>query len=506
MPYPSLYRAKAVQYDGTTLTAYVPQVFGDVTIQITDLIGDVEPGMGWVLFQAGNPEFPVWMSGVSVTNVFGPGEGGDDSASIFITRDYRWVNQVTATDPGHGKVKVNNLDPALATAVYLSLYDDSDTAYLTALSLTTGDLIAVYLSGDVNTRIEYTLTGPIVNNGGGQWATIPVSLGANHGFASGTPGNNAAVKVTIETTGSAPSAPVVVPDEVWVSPTAPTDAAVELWYDSDAPTPSAVDRWNSTWGIIAMGSFIAPLAPHVVSVTGALTNPVTATLITGRRYRIYLQCRAVTPTGAATAVSFYLRDNGVEIRGWQYGGDPYVYAAGNYSTASFEWLYNGDNTQHSFEVIVAPGSGVNVFTDYGLWYIEDVGPISYGLPPAVDPTPTAVAWTPMSLTTGWTSLGGTVGYRKVGDEVMMRGVIQFNAVINALAQSTVGNLPVGFRPTTAVGHISVGSVSLQGVSGGGSGACQWSVGPNGNVVYQHFLNNAQPLIVSLDNIRFSVMP
>lgn len=461
MAYPSIYRAKAVQYDGTTLIAYVPQVFGDVTIEVTELIGDVEPGMGWVLFQAGNPEFPVWMSGVSVTNVFGPGDGGDDSTSVFLTRDYRWVNQITATDPGHGKVKVNNLNPALATAAYLSLYDENDTAYLTALSLTTGDLLAVYLSGNVGTRVEYILTGPIVNNGG-QWATIPVSLGANHGFDTSTPNNNAAVKVTIETTGSAPGAAAV--DEVWVSPTAPTDAAVELWYDSDAPTPSAVDRWNSAWGIIAMGTFPPPLAPHVLSVTGVLTNPLTATLITGRRYRIFLQCRAVNPIGGATSVSFYLRDNGTATRGWQYGGDPYVYAAGNYSTAAFEWLYNGDNTQHSFEVMVDPGAGANVFTDYGLWYIEDIGPLSYGLPPAVDPTPTTVVWTPLTPVGGWVAPSASEiqpGYRKIGDVVYLKGLV-FGGPSSALGQP-VFNLPAGYY-NTVLTRVSMVSFSPSGVS------------------------------------------
>jgi hypothetical protein len=230
--YPSIYRAKAVQYDGTTLIAYVPQVFGDVTIEITDLIGEVEQGMGWVFFQAGNPEFPVWMSGVFAGTAFEGGGEVDDSGSVFITRDYRWLNNVTATDPGSGRVKVNNLDPALATEVYISAYDQNATAYLTLLSLTPGDLFAVYLQGNVGTRIEYKLAGPAVNNTG--WLTIPVTLGANYGFASGTPGNNAQVKVTVQTTGS-----VIAPNEVWISPDEPTDPNVELWYDTDEYIPTS---------------------------------------------------------------------------------------------------------------------------------------------------------------------------------------------------------------------------------------------------------------------------
>ena len=218
-------------------------------------------------------------------------------------------------------------------------------------------------------------------------------------------------------------------DEVAVSNTDPGVLGThELWFDPDATTPTNVlGRWNSAWGIIAMGTFIPPLAPHVSTVTDTLTYPLAATLITGRRYRIGLQCRAVTPTGGTTTASFYLRDNGVDIRGWQYGGDPYVYVGWELLTAAFEWLYNGDNTSHSFEVRVAPGSGVNVYTDYGLFYIEDTGPLSYGQPPAVDPTPTAVQWTPIVPLNNWTLPGATEilpGYRKIGDVVYLKGSIQ----------------------------------------------------------------------------------
>lgn len=62
--FPSIYRAKATQFDGTTVTAFVPQVFGDQPLTITDFVGTPAVGMGWVFFQAGNPEFPVWTSGM----------------------------------------------------------------------------------------------------------------------------------------------------------------------------------------------------------------------------------------------------------------------------------------------------------------------------------------------------------------------------------------------------------------------------------------------------------
>ena len=74
--YPSVYRAKAVQATPTSLTAYVPQVFGDVPIEIYDFLGPAVPGMGWVFFQAGHPEHPVWMTRVEA------GGGADYSEEI----------------------------------------------------------------------------------------------------------------------------------------------------------------------------------------------------------------------------------------------------------------------------------------------------------------------------------------------------------------------------------------------------------------------------------------
>jgi hypothetical protein len=237
--YPALYRAKSTRWTGNALRTLVPQVFGEAEVEITSYLNEPTTGMGWVMFQGGDPEFPVWLGPLTSTTT------SADGASIFITRDYRWLNQVTETDPGDGRVKVDNLDPALATEVYISAYDLSDTAFITLLSLTTDDLIAVYLSGDITTRIEYTLTGPPVNNNG--WFTIPVAVGANHGFAPGTPGNNAAVKVTVQTTGSGGGGGGGggSSDEVWVGPSAPTGDQ-ELWVDTyNAPGAGITTAWKT---------------------------------------------------------------------------------------------------------------------------------------------------------------------------------------------------------------------------------------------------------------------
>jgi len=61
----TLYRARALMVDDGVITAYVPQVFGDTPIRITDTIGELPsgPSTGWVMFESGATEFPVWTTG-----------------------------------------------------------------------------------------------------------------------------------------------------------------------------------------------------------------------------------------------------------------------------------------------------------------------------------------------------------------------------------------------------------------------------------------------------------
>ena len=69
MSYDSIYRARASS-SGTTLDVFVPQVFGDTPIRVTDSVGGQVPGMGWVMFQGGDPAYPVWLADI------GLGSGG----------------------------------------------------------------------------------------------------------------------------------------------------------------------------------------------------------------------------------------------------------------------------------------------------------------------------------------------------------------------------------------------------------------------------------------------
>jgi len=88
--YDAIYRARAVKYESSVVTAYVPQVFGETAIQIVNFLGTPATGMGWVLFQGGNPEFPVWTSGL------GGGDGGGGGGGTVT--DTLWVGTDAPTD------------------------------------------------------------------------------------------------------------------------------------------------------------------------------------------------------------------------------------------------------------------------------------------------------------------------------------------------------------------------------------------------------------------------
>jgi hypothetical protein len=79
--YQGVYRARALMVEKGVITAYVPQVFGDTTITITDVIGGLPagPSMGWVFFESGWTEFPVWTSGL--VNLSG-GNGNGTSGGV----------------------------------------------------------------------------------------------------------------------------------------------------------------------------------------------------------------------------------------------------------------------------------------------------------------------------------------------------------------------------------------------------------------------------------------
>ena len=86
---PGVYRAKAVKLDGKVLVTYVPQIYGDTSISVADVSGGFPstfPTMGWVAFQAGVPENPVWLGG---------GSGGTGTGTVS---DVVWVGTDAPAD------------------------------------------------------------------------------------------------------------------------------------------------------------------------------------------------------------------------------------------------------------------------------------------------------------------------------------------------------------------------------------------------------------------------
>lgn len=114
--YPAIYRAKAAKVTGQSMQAFIPQVFGDTPVTIVNFLGDPpsSPGMGWVAFQAGNPEFPVWMGVVSAEAPQPPvpGAGGSftytqttPSATWVIVHNLGFYPNVTITDSAGDEVE-----------------------------------------------------------------------------------------------------------------------------------------------------------------------------------------------------------------------------------------------------------------------------------------------------------------------------------------------------------------------------------------------------------------
>ena len=73
--YPGIYKARCVSVSGTDITAYVPQIFGDVKVVMQSAIDAYPlPGVfGYVVFEGGDPAFPIW-AGTSASLYSSPDE------------------------------------------------------------------------------------------------------------------------------------------------------------------------------------------------------------------------------------------------------------------------------------------------------------------------------------------------------------------------------------------------------------------------------------------------
>jgi hypothetical protein len=261
-----------------------------------------------------------------------------------------------------------------------------------------------------------------------------------------------------------------------------------------AATPRVVASGNAL-GIIGIGSFIPPFAPRTITnaVETVLTNPLPFYAAVGRRYRIKFQIRASANTAGAGSQSFYLRDNGTNVRGWPFGGDPYLWNAGAYQSIHTEWLLEGDGLQHSVELL-CNGIGMSLFTDYGLWYVEDVGP---NTSPATPIPETPPAWTQVSsFSNSWVNYGAgrpSTSYRKIGDLVELRVAVKSGTNGAAMFQ-----LPVGFRPPYTFDFMGRDGTSAPA-------ACLFNVNADGTVIpYSTGAAGFNNIVVL--NCRYSTTP
>jgi len=262
-----------------------------------------------------------------------------------------------------------------------------------------------------------------------------------------------------------------------------------------APTEPDL-RWFSAWGIVATGTFLtgdgASLTTNV-----ALTSQITYQTLAGRRYRVYMVIRAVTyPTNVAHW--FSLRVDGVLIT------DRHRQIIGNtsYNALDGEFIYVGDGNSHVFDMWYHGPTGPVAYTGGGLFYVEDVGPVTGA---AIIPvSPAITAWTAPTLMNSWSNLGSgyrTAGFRKVGDQVYLRGLVTHAGAIAPIAESTIFTLPVGFRPLWP----EIFSVNTAGASGWGDGQARIIVGADGLVnVTSANANQFVHSYTSLAGIQFSV--
>src|SRR5215510_3874317 len=122
--YTGLYRAKAIKLTGQTLTAFIPQVFGETAISVVNFVGSKPkpPEMGWVSFHSGNPETPVWFGSGT------PGPQGEPGTPGISGGDFYYRHQTaTSPPPSSGYIRYNNVNVGLATTIWMHYVTGRDT-------------------------------------------------------------------------------------------------------------------------------------------------------------------------------------------------------------------------------------------------------------------------------------------------------------------------------------------------------------------------------------------
>jgi hypothetical protein len=239
--FPAVYRGQAIAVNGSTIKAYVPQVFGDTPITVRAFLGAMPTTRtdGWIFFQGGNPSYPVWAGGDSAGGggeQGPPGPPGPPGAAVA-QRPFVYDNRITAVDPGNGKLRTNSNDESLVTQIYVSLYDANGVVVPGVDNLVVNDQFYLYEANNYGMVSLYLVTDtPVVT--ANSWVTVPVTVDVYGGFS---PSNNQAIVAyyTAPNQGGGGTGT----DEVWIGTDDPiaSHPTIELWFDTDAiPATPAV--------------------------------------------------------------------------------------------------------------------------------------------------------------------------------------------------------------------------------------------------------------------------
>jgi hypothetical protein len=161
----------------------------DITVSVEDIPDThlvVESAPDVIVLASGNmgvrgPEGPRGFTGPEGVQgpqgVMGPqGEQGIQGVegapgTTVGSANYLWQDGTIATNPGHGYMRANNTDLALATEFYPSVYsEEGNVVRLDQLEV--GGIFLIYVRHVLETWNRYEVTAPVVIHDN-EWATIP---------------------------------------------------------------------------------------------------------------------------------------------------------------------------------------------------------------------------------------------------------------------------------------------------------------------------------------------
>lgn len=150
---------------------------------------------------------------------------------------------------------------------------------------------------------------------------------------------------------------------------------------SDTNTVLTQGHWDSSWGMVAVGSLPGNAFLSVSAATETvITNTITFTPLTGRRYRAVYRIRAVFPNTTAGPGSMQFRVDGVTLTSTY--GTNHQYLVQQFVQNLGAFAFVGDGASHTYNVTFTSTNASGIYLDHGEWYIYDDGPVTPGSTPA----------------------------------------------------------------------------------------------------------------------------